>query len=77
MACRLFGTKPLPKLIVNWTPRNKFQWNLNQSFVIFIQENAFENVCQIGSRFVQGLGGDELKNSVSWFMETWKEDYSQ
>ena len=30
--------------IVNWTPRNKFQWNFNWYSYIFIQENAFENV---------------------------------
>ena len=41
--------------IVNWTPVNKFQWNLNLNSIIFIQENAFENVvCQHGSHFVQG-----------------------
>ena len=45
--------------IGNWTPGNKFQWNLNRNPVIFIQENAFENVvCQIGDNLVQG--GDEL-----------------
>ena len=30
--------------IVNWTNRNKLQWNFNQNHNIFIQENAFENV---------------------------------
>ena len=30
--------------IVNWTPKNRFQWNLNQKSQIFIQENLFENV---------------------------------
>ena len=30
--------------IVNWTPRNKLQWNVNQNSYIFIQENPFENV---------------------------------
>ena len=30
--------------IINWTLRNKLQWNLNQNSYIFIQENAFENV---------------------------------
>ena len=64
MACRLFGAKPLPEpmlFFVKWTPGNKFQWNLNQNSVIFIQENAFslkENafeifVCQYGGHFVQ------------------------
>ena len=42
-------------IIINWTPGNKFQWNLNQSFIIYIQENAFQNVvCQNGGHFVQG-----------------------
>ena len=30
--------------IVNWTLRNKLQWNFNQSYNSFGQENAFENV---------------------------------
>ena len=30
--------------IVNWTLRNKLQWNINWNSYIFIQENAFENV---------------------------------
>ena len=30
--------------IVNWTFRNKLQWNLNRNSNIFIQENVFENV---------------------------------
>ena len=32
--------------IVNWTLGNNCQWNLNQNN-IFIQENAFENVCKM------------------------------
>ena len=31
-------------IIVNWTPRNKFQWNLNWNSFIFSHENVFENV---------------------------------
>ena len=58
MACRLFGAKPLPEqcwLIVNWTQGNKFQWNLKRNYIIFIQENAFENiVCQNGGNLFQG-----------------------
>ena len=49
MACRLHGrcqaiiwTKCWN--IVNWTLRNKHQWNLNRKWYIFIQENAFEHV---------------------------------
>ena len=30
--------------LVNWTFRNKLQWNLNRNPYIFIPENAFENV---------------------------------
>ena len=30
--------------IVNWTLRNKFQWNLNQNTKLFIHKDAFENV---------------------------------
>ena len=30
--------------IVNWTLRNKLQWNLNGNSNIFIHENAFESV---------------------------------
>ena len=30
--------------IVNWTLRNKLQWNFNRNSYIFIQENAFQNV---------------------------------
>ena len=30
--------------IVNWTPRNKLQWNVNRNSYIFIQENPFENI---------------------------------
>ena len=34
--------------IVNWTLRNKLQWNLKEDSYIFIQENAFESVvCEI------------------------------
>ena len=30
--------------IVNWTPRDKFQWKVNRNPNIFIDENTFENV---------------------------------
>ena len=53
MACRLDGAKPLsePMLdIVNWTLRNKLQWNSNRNSNIFIHENALENVvCEMAS----------------------------
>ena len=31
-------------IIINCTLRNKFQWNFDQNTMIFIQENAFENI---------------------------------
>ena len=31
-------------VIVNWTLRNKLQWNFNRNSYIFLQENAFESV---------------------------------
>ena len=45
-ACRLFGKPTLRSigpLEVNWTPRNKLQWNSNQN-IFFYLRNAFENV---------------------------------
>ena len=53
MACR--GTAPNHYLnqcwnIVNWTPRNKLQWNFSWNSNIFNQENALENVvCEMAS----------------------------
>ena len=39
---------------VNWTTRNKFQWNFNQNTTIFIKENAFENVvCKVSTIFTR------------------------
>ena len=36
--------------IVNWTLRNKLQWNLNRNSNIFIHENAFESVvCEMAT----------------------------
>ena len=53
MACRLVGAKPLsePMLdVVNWTLRDKLQWNLYRNSNIFIQANTFESVvCEIAA----------------------------
>ena len=36
--------------IINWTLRNKLQWNFNRNSNIFIHENALENVvCEMAS----------------------------
>ena len=43
----LFGAKPLSKPMlgfVNWTLRNKLQWNSDWNTKIFIHENALENI---------------------------------
>ena len=52
MACRLAGAKPLSEQccnIVNSNLRNNLQWNLKWNSYIFIQENAFENVCEMAA----------------------------
>ena len=76
MACRLFGAWPLPGPMLAYCPLDsweKLQWNLNLSPIIFIRENAFENViCQNDGHFVQGGGGDEwtsilLYNNSLWY----------
>ena len=37
-------------LIVDWTLRNKLQWNMNQNTNIFLQGNAFKNVtCKLAA----------------------------
>ena len=37
-------------IIVNWTLRNKHQWNFNRNSIIFIHENALEHVvCEMAS----------------------------
>ena len=47
----LVSTKPLsePMLQYCWTLRNKFQWNIIWNSYIFIEENAFENVCEMAA----------------------------
>ena len=40
---------------VNWTYRNKLQWNSNQNTTLFINENAFENVvCEMAAILYKG-----------------------
>ena len=70
LARRLFGAKQLSKpmlVIVDWTIRNKLQWNFNLNSNIFIHENACENVvCDMavilsGGRWVKAITR-KLKN---------------
>ena len=55
------------RVIINWTFRNKVQWNFNQNTKLFIHKNAFENtVCEtmaILSRRRWDNSGDEAKNT--------------
>ena len=42
-------------LIVNWTLRNKIQWNFNGNTKLFIDENTFENiVCEMAAILSRG-----------------------
>ena len=41
--------------IVNWTPRNKLQWNIDLNSYNFIQENAFQNVVYKWQPYCLGL----------------------
>ena len=42
-------------IIVNWTLRNKLQWNLNQNTKLFIHKNASENVgCEMAAILSRG-----------------------
>ena len=45
--------------VVNWTLRNKLQWNWNRNTKLFIHENAFESVAIL-------FWGDELSSFHSY-----------
>ena len=63
MARRLFGTKPLSKLMLTYSqldPQDRFQWHFNPNSDIFIHENALENVTyEMEAIFTRGGGGGE------------------
>ena len=58
MACHLFGASHYLNqcwVIVNWTLKNKRQWNFNQNRKLFIQENTYENiVCEMAAILSRG-----------------------
>ena len=65
MAWRLFGANLNQYWrmhgIVNWTLKNKLQWNFNQKKII--EENVFENVvCEMGAIL---FGSVELKSKLT------------
>ena len=47
--CLIMMPKHLPSQFLNWTQRNKCHSNLNQDIALFVNENAFENVCKLMS----------------------------
>ena len=56
MACRLFGAKPLSKPMLSYCQlgsQEQTSVKFESELYIFIQENAFENVCQNGGHIVQ------------------------
>ena len=63
MVCCLFGAMPLSKPVtVNWTLRNKLQWNCNQNTCL-IDENAFQMVvCEMAAVLSR-------RNELKWHIE--------
>ena len=62
--------------IVNWTLRNKFQWNFSQKSNYFIQENAFENViCEMATILSRGkwVNTTMLTFGNRFTIKNWKE----
>ena len=55
-------------LIVNWTPRNKLQWNFDQNTKFFIHESAFENlICEMATMLSRGSWVNWTKDgTVHW-----------
>ena len=52
-------------VIVNWTLRNKFQWNFNQNTEIFIHENASENIiCKMSAILSRGRWVNTTTNAT-------------
>ena len=57
-------------LVVNWTFRNKRQWNLIQNTKLFIHENAFENVACETADVLSRRRWVNLANSLSLLRNT-------
>ena len=79
MACRLVGAKPLSDkvYIVNWSPSNNLQWNINRNSYISIKENEFQNVwkmaailsqpqCVNGIRSLSSIGLGNVLVTKTW-----------
>ena len=49
-------------VIVDWTRRNKFQWNFSQNIILFIHKNASEtNVCEMAAILSRGRWVNTLR----------------
>ena len=55
---------------VNWTLRNKLQWNFNQDTKLFIHENAYENiVCEMAA-LLSKAKWVKLSSKFDWSADT-------
>ena len=54
--------------VVNWTLRNKLQWNLNQNSYLFIQGNAFKN---IGRKLAAILSRPQCAKDIKKSVHSW------
>ena len=59
-------------LIVNWTLRNKLQWNFNWNSKVFIDENKFENaICNFPAKSFQGEMSETMMRRPETWMHLW------
>ena len=70
MACRLFGTKPLPEPVLAYFQLDSWEqisMQFGSQFNHFHSKNAFQNIaCRNGGQFVQGETNQVISPS-SWF----------
>ena len=57
--------------IVNWTLRNKLQWNSNQNTKIFIDENPFENVVWEMTSFLSRVRWVKIYTLWTYQVQLW------
>ena len=71
MAWYRLGTKPLPEpmlspdLLTVGPSGIKLQWNLNQNKNISLQENAFENACEMVGIFFRAQS-EWVTQAITW-----------
>ena len=54
---------------INWTLRNKLQWNFDRNSYIFIEENTFENVVREMSTLLSRPQNEATQNTW-WALQT-------